>query len=421
VQLVSVSFDPFSPAWRDDPYPKYRELRERAPVHLSPEAGVWCVSRYDDVMVVLKSHDLFSSRAMMTQLMLGGEKKPPVTLRSLLFAVRMLWQARVNPFALPGVPSLIASDGDRHTLLRAIVNRGFTPRQIADWEKRAREIVAGCMASLRSGRFDVVRDLAIPLPVTVIAEMLGIEPERRHDFKRWSDVVIDNATGAGRADPFGPAVLAAFAEMATYVVRIARRRQKQPADDLISQLVSIGGGEGLSPIELVQFVTLLLVAGNETTTNLIGNATGALLDHPEQLARVAADPGLVPALIEETLRYDAPVQLVFREALADVEVGGVRIPAGATVVPLLGSANRDERRFPEPDRFDVMRNPQGHVGFGFGKHFCLGASLARLEAKVALEALVPELVRLRRGEARVARVDSFLVRGPSRLPLEEAA
>jgi cytochrome P450 len=358
---------------------------------------------------------------MMTQLMLGGEKKPPVTLRSLLFAVRMLWQARVNPFALPGVPSLIASDGDRHTLLRAIVNRGFTPRQIADWEKRAREIVAGCMASLRSGRFDVVRDLAIPLPVTVIAEMLGIEPERRHDFKRWSDVVIDNATGAGRADPFGPAVLAAFAEMATYVVRIARRRQKQPADDLISQLVSIGGGEGLSPIELVQFVTLLLVAGNETTTNLIGNATGALLDHPEQLARVAADPGLVPALIEETLRYDAPVQLVFREALADVEVGGVRIPAGATVVPLLGSANRDERRFPEPDRFDVMRNPQGHVGFGFGKHFCLGASLARLEAKVALEALVPELVRLRRGEARVARVDSFLVRGPSRLPLEEAA
>jgi len=301
------------------------------------------------------------------------------------------------------------------------VNRGFTPRQIADWEGRAREIVAGCVAKLHSGDFDVVRDLAIPLPVTVIAEMLGIEPERRHDFKRWSDTVIDNATGAGRADPFGPVVLDAFAQMTTYVVRIARERRAQPADDLISQLVSIGGGEGLSPIELVQFVTLLLVAGNETTTNLIGNATAALLDHPDQLARVAADPSLLPGLVEEAVRFDSPVQLVFREALADAEIAGVRIPAGSIVVPLIGSANRDERRFPDPDRFDVVRNPQGHVGFGFGKHFCLGASLARLEAKVALEALVPELARMRRVEARVPRIDSFLVRGPSRLPLRKAA
>jgi cytochrome P450 len=419
---VSVSFDPYSPAWRDDPYPKYRELRDAAPVHYSPEAGVWCVSRYEDVMFVLRSHDVFSSRAMMTQLMMGGEKDgPPVTFRSLLFAAKLMWSARINPFAIPKVPSLIASDGERHSLLRAIVNRGFTPRQITEWEKRAREIVAACMANLHSGAFDVVRDLAIPLPVTMIAEMLGIEPERRHDFKRWSDVVIDNATGAGRANPFSPAILDAFAEMTTYVVRIARERKKQPADDLISQLVSINDGEGLSPIELVQFVTLLLVAGNETTTNLIGNATAALLAHPEQLARVAADPGLVPSLIEETLRYDAPIQLIFREALTDVEIAGVRIPAGATVVPLLGSANRDERRFPSPDVYDVGRNPQGHVGFGFGKHFCLGASLARLEAQVALEALAPELLRMRHGEARVSRVDSFLVRGPSRLPLLEAA
>jgi cytochrome P450 len=418
---VSVEFDPFSPVWRDDPYPKYRELRDRAPVHYSPEANVWCVSRHEDVMAVLRSHDEFSSSAMMTQLMLNGEKAPPVTLRSLWFAARLLLSARVNPFELPKVPSLIASDGDRHTLLRAIVNRGFTPRQIAGWEKRAREIVAGCVARLGAGDFDVVQELAIPLPVTMIAEMLGIEPERRHDFKRWSDTVIDNASGAGRADPFGPAVLNAFAEMTTYIVRIARKRRREPADDLISQLVSLNDGAGLSPLELVQFVTLLLVAGNETTTNLIGNAVAALLDHPQQLARIAADPRLVAGAIEETVRFDSPIQLVFREALQDVEIAGVRIPAGAIVVPLIGSANRDERRFPEPDRFDVTRNPQGHVGFGFGKHFCLGASLARLEAKAALEALAPALLRRRRREDRLARVDSFLVRGPSRLTLSAAA
>jgi cytochrome P450 len=418
---VSVSFDPFSPTWRDDPYPKYRELRDHAPVHYSPEAKVWCVSRYEDVLAVLKSHDAFSSRAMMTQLMMSGQEDgPPVTLRSLLFAAKLLMSARINPFRFPKVPSLIASDGERHAELRAIVNRGFTPRQISAWEKRAREIVAECMRSFGDG-FDVVEGLAVPLPVTVIAEMLGIEPERRRDFKRWSDVVIHNASGGGRADPFGPVVLDALAEMSRYVVGIARERQRRPADDLISLLVSGESGERLQPIALVQFVTLLLVAGNETTTNLIGNATSALLDHPEQLARVAADPALIPSLIEEVLRYDAPIQLVFRNALADVQIGGVTIPEGATVAPLIGSANRDERRFPDPDRFEVARNPQGHLGFGFGTHFCLGASLARLEARVALEALVPELVDMRRAEPRAPHIDSFLVRGPSRLPLRKAA
>jgi cytochrome P450 len=189
----------------------------------------------------------------------------------------------------------------------------------------------------------------------------------------------------------------------------------------VSVIVAEQEGESeLSVREVVQLVLLLLVAGNETTTNLIGNAVAVLLDHPSELARVVADPSLVPEVIEETLRYAPPIQMLFRTAAQDVKFAGTRIPKGAYVVPLLGSANRDERQFPDPDRFDIGRRPQGHVGFGFGKHFCLGASLARLEARVALEALVPDLMRLEPKGPR-ERVDSFLVRGPRRLELSTAA
>jgi cytochrome P450 len=213
----------------------------------------------------------------------------------------------------------------------------------------------------------------------------------------------------------------AFLELVGYLRRVAIRRRRDPADDLVSIIAAQqDGASALSVREVIQFVTLLLVAGNETTTNLIGNAVTALLDHPRELARVAADPALVPGLVEEALRFDAPVQMVFRTTTRDTEIAGTRIPRGAVVAPILGSANRDERRFPEPDRFDVSRNPQGHLGFGFGAHFCLGASLARLEARVALEAVAPELPRLVRAHAPEL-LDSFLVRGPRRLELRPAA
>jgi cytochrome P450 len=251
--------------------------------------------------------------------------------------------------------------------------------------------------------------------------MLGVEPSRRADFKRWSDAIIANATGPGRDDPFNEGYVDVIVELLGYLRQVAVARRRQPADDLVSVIASQQDGEsGLSIREVVQFVMLLLVAGNETTTNLIGNAVSALLEHPDELARVAADPALVPAAIEETLRYDPPVQIVFRVATQDTEIAGTRIPKGAYVAPLIGSANRDERQFPDPDRFDVGRNPQAHVAFGFGKHFCLGAALARLEARVALEALVPELPQLEREGPREL-VDSFLVRGPSRLVLRRAA
>jgi cytochrome P450 len=421
---MQVSYDPFSAEWRDDPYPKYRELREHAPVHYAPASKVWCVSRFDDVAAVLKSPEQFSSRAMFTQLMNAGEEgPPPLSFRVVRFLVRLGIRSRMNPLGFATARTLIAEDGESHTALRGIVNRGFTPRQIASWEKRAGEIVDAQIAKLDRGeRFDLVHDFAIPLPVTIISEMLGVDAARLPDFKRWSDTVVANSTGSGRADPLSDRFLDTILEMFPYVARLARERRRHPQDDLISTIVASQGGEAtLTDREVAQFVVLLLVAGNETTTNLIGNAANALLDHPAELARVAADPTLIPGMIEETLRFDAPIQLVLRTATQDVEIGGVRIPRGATVAPLIGSAHRDERRFPDPDRFDVTRASQGHLGFGFGKHFCLGASLARLEARVALEALVPRLLGRARAEQRVARVDSFLVRGPKALELTRAA
>ncbi len=417
-----IRYEPFRPEFSSDPYPHYRELRAHAPVHFAPEAHVWCVSRYEDVQAVLRADDVFSSRAMFTMIMNNGkEGAPPLSWAAIRFLVSLFARTRLNPLTFANARNLIAEDGERHTSLRAVVNRGFTPRRVAAWEKRAREVADECLARIaRRDRFDLVEELSIPLPVTIISEMLGIEPERRADFKRWSDAIITNSTGSGRATPFSPAFGSALAEMIRYVSGVARERRRNPADDVISTIVAEqDGGQGLSDREVFQFVLLLLVAGNETTTNLIGNTVNALLRHPDACERVAADPALVPFALEETLRWDAPVQLVFRTVRQDVDVAGVRIPKGAIACALLGSANRDERRFADPDRFDIDRDTQGILSFGFGKHFCLGASLARLEARVALEALAPRLPKLRlTGERELC--DSFLVRGPKRLELEVA-
>jgi cytochrome P450 len=418
-----ISFEPLRDGARQDPYPLYRALRDEAGVYRAPESGHYCVSRYEDVQQVLRSPGQFSSRAMLTVLQPRSfEGGLPVTPLTLWYSARMMWKARLNPFRLMQTPSLIACDGPRHDALRAIVSRGFTPRRIAAWEKRAREVVADCLARVEGREsFDLVEELAVRLPVTVIADMLGVPSERLHDFKRWSDMVIQTSTGPLRDDALSPRALQTLEEAIVYLSEVARERRRAPQDDLVSEIVSEREGEALHPQDAMMFVLLLLVAGNETTTNLIGNAANALLDHPDQLALLAADPARIPAAIEEAVRFDSPVQLVFRTATEDARIADTTIPKGATVAALIASANRDERRFPEADRFDIARNPQGHLGFGLGKHFCLGASLARLEARVALEALVPRLLTLRKREAQPVRLDSFLVRGPARLVVEAAA
>jgi cytochrome P450 len=340
---------------------------------------------------------------------------------------RMMAFAQALPFSpmdMLTARNLIAEDPPRHGPLRNVVNRGFTPRRIAAWEPRLREIVAECMADLRGAEaFDLIDRLAMPLPVRAISEMLGVEPERADDFKRWNDRIIAAITGSGRGlDIEENGMVEAIRELSTYITGVVREREAQPGDDLISVLIAAQEGDAaLAPIEVMTFVLLLLAAGNETTTNLLGNAVKALLGHPDQLERLCAEPALVPKALEETLRFDGPVQIVFRRATRDVELPCGTVPASATVFALIGSANRDEKRWgADAGTFRVDRNVQGHVGFGFGNHFCLGASLARLEARLALEALLEELPRLRRADAPAEPVDSFMLRGPRHLPLERA-
>lgn len=413
---MNIDYDPFSPRFRDDPYRVYRALREQAPVHFAPESKLFCVSRHEDVSHVLRRADLFSSSAMATVLM--NADLGPMRPRTVFALARFLMKARTNPIAMQKRGNLTSIDPPRHDVMRRIVNRAFTPKRIDAWEDRARQIVATQLAKLERGEaFDVVEDLAIPLPVTIIAEMLGVEPERQRDFKRWSDAIISAASGAARQNPIESGMLDGFGDLYAYLRETVRRRRREPADDLVSVLVDPSQDGVLDELDVVQFVVLLLVAGNETTTNLIGNAAYALLEHPEQLARVASDLALVPSLIEETLRWDAPIQMLFRTASCDTEVAGTPIPKGATVVPLLGSANRDERVFDAPDRFDVGRDAKGHLAFGLGLHFCLGSALARLEARVALEALVPLLACFEPDYEGAPFVDSFLVRGRTQLPL----
>ena len=364
----------------------------QAPVYQVEAAGLWAVSRYDDVLYVLRNPQAFSSTVLLAALL--GDLNP-----------------------VPEATSLIASDPPVHSRLRKLVNRAFTPRLVAALEPRLRQITRELLANVEDrGEFDLVHDLSTPLPVIVIAEMLGVEPEHRADFKRWSDDIVHAANGVSGEERERAQL--SVTEFRTYFQDVIEARRTAPRNDLISALVRAEEEEQmLTAGEILGLTTLLLIAGNETTTNLIGNTVLALLEHPETLTQVERDPSLIPQVIEETLRYDGPVQGIFRQATQDVELAGTLIPTGSLVFPLFASADRDERKFSNPDRFDITRNTEGHIAFGFGIHFCLGAPLARLEAKVALEEMLARFGHLTRKEERVDRIDSFFLRGLKTLPL----
>jgi len=419
--MPAVDYDPLHPRDWDDPYPTYRRLRDESPVHHAPGSNTYTISRYDDVVFALKHPELFSSASAFD--ILVRQIAADLGWRDLVAFARFLARARVSwrMFATGAADSIINVDPPRHDELRQIVNRAFTPRRIESWSVRVGEVVADCMAKLRRGeRFDVVQDLAIPVPMVVIAEMIGVEPERRADFKAWSNAIVSGVSSSDKKRA-RPAMLDAFTELTRYVDEVVAQRRRAPADDLISVLIDPTRGATLDREAIMQFILILLVAGNETTTNLIGNAIMALLCNPDQLERAVAEPELVPNLVEETVRWDGPVQFIARRATRDLEIAGSVIPSKSRVVLLLGSANRDERHFEDPDEFDLSRETKAHVGFGLGVHFCLGASLARLEARTALAALVPELPRLRARGGKHAMIDSVLVRGRQRIVLEPLA
>ncbi|MBW2399870.1 MAG: cytochrome P450 [Deltaproteobacteria bacterium] len=422
---MTINYDPFSEAARKDPFPSYRELRDEAPAYWCENTSAWIISRYEDVHRVLTEWESFSSDAMSSAILgipPGVDPMKDPHARQQLSALADAMPFSLQEFA--GSTTLITADGPKHLRMRNIANRGFSPRQISAWEDRVRSIVSELTDKLRSeSSFDLVSDFTVPLPMTVIIEMLGVEPEYRHEFKRWSDGIIAGATGSGRAAGTATGGFAqAMGDMSRYLADVAEQRRAEPRDDLISLLVQSQSEdraeiETLSSIDLVLFGLVLLVAGNETTTNLLGNTCNALLDHPQQLAQAQSDPNLVPGLIEESLRFESPVQFVFRRATHDVEIAGTKIPKNSFVAALIGSANRDEREFEDPDVFDIRRKSQGHLAFGFGNHYCMGSHLARLEARISLEALVHELPQLERREPTVEYIDSYLVRGPSRLEL----
>jgi cytochrome P450 len=372
-------FDLNSPAVIADPYPTYARLRERAPVDYVRDVDLWVLSRYDDVLAALRDADTFSSD-------LRGLAKD---LRVNPFNPAMRVPRRLAALGgrLPWARVLLTSDPPEHTVLRRKISRAFTPRMIAQWETRIREVTESLVADLcvagRAGPVDLISRLASPLPTTVIAEMLGVPPERQVDFKRWSDDLVGGLVSGGSIRR----MLTSGAEIITFFAGIVRKRRAQPGDDLISLLVCGRDESALGVRELVTFCILLLVAGNETTTNLIANAMLALFDHPDLEKQLRADPTLAGRVVEETLRYDNPGQGLIRVAIADVTNGAAVIPAGSKVLTLVGSANRDPTHFADPDDFQLDREPNDHLGFGTGIHLCIGAPLARMEGSIALETL----------------------------------
>ncbi len=381
--MESMSRDPLNP------FPWYSMMREKKPVFYDTKNGIWHVFRYKDVKRVLSDYNYFSSAEGR-----GGSEANPIG------------------------ASLISSDPPRHTKLRSLVSRAFTPKRVNELEPRIREIASNLVDEFKEKRrFDLVRDYSGQLPVIVIAELLGIPPGDREKFKKWSDELVSGASDSDsdEIEGYSDSQMA----MGKYFNEIIEKKRESPGNDLISSLIAAEvDGEKLNRFDLLGFCVLLLVAGNETTTNLITNTILTLTGNPDKYATIIERPEQIPPMLEEALRYRSPVQSMFRTCSKDTEIGGEKITKGEPVIAWIGSANHDPDEFSDPETFDPARAPNRHIAFGEGVHFCLGAPLARLEARVAMEVLLKETGRLKIApDTRLEPVGGIVVFGVRSLPV----
>ena len=396
-------FNPFLPSYQANPYPAYAALRAEDPVHFSAAIQAWVLTTHEDCERVLRDEETFSSSSDTA----SGQ-------------LATVLQEQRREFPLGEVPTVLNSDPPVHTRLRTLLNRAFTPRAIEGLRPHIEDIADSLLADAgrAGGRFDAVTGFAQPLPIIVIAELLGVPPEDRDQLKVWS-TAIANTTNVLNTEDALTAARQATVELIAYMDEIVAQRRAAPGADIMTALVQAEeGGERLSHDELLAFSILLLLAGHETTTNLIGNGLLALTEHPEAAAALRAEPDLMPSAVEEFLRYDSSVQGAVRFARETVEIRGRTIERGSTLLLLLGAANRDPVQFAEPDTLDIARSPNRHLSFGRGVHFCLGAPLARLEGGVAFRALLDRFTELRVAEGGAERSGTLVLRGMGKLELE---
>ncbi len=391
-----VVYNPLSARAIQDPYPTYARLRARSPVHHSRLLEAWVFTRYADVEAILRDYKRFSN--------MPSNRTAPRR-RRIAVPPRADW-------------TMLFLDPPEHTRLRALVNQAFTPRAVDALEPHIRTLMGELLDSIGdSAGFDLMAAVANPLPVIVIAEMLGVPPEDREHFKHWSNararMLEPTITAPERAR-----AAAAGESLDAYFMPIIQARRRHPRDDIVSALAQAEEeGDSLTEREMLLMLRLLLIAGNETTTNLIGNGVLALLRHPEQLELLREDPSRIPAAVEELLRFDTPVQLDVRGVLEDCEMHGVPLRRGDGAILAIGAANRDPAAFDDPERLDVERSKGSNISFGRGVHHCLGAPLARLEGRIALEMLLERYTSLRLLTERPAFRRGIVLRGLESLPV----
>jgi cytochrome P450 len=396
--MSADDYNPLSPAALADPYPLFARAHREAPVFFSPRFNLWIITRYDDIWVALRDPSTFSSALSTT---VGTTVLPEVT--------------AVLAEGWGEVSTLVTSDPPAHTRFRSLINKAFTPRRVAERAGRIQEIANELVGGFEAeGRTDLLLRFAYPLPMTVIAEVLGVPHRDLDQFKRWSDDAVARLSAELPLDR-QIACARSLVEFQHYFSERLDERERQPRDDMLTDLLN-ARTEGTAPLsrgEQLSMLQQLLVAGNETTTNLIANMVVLLLERPETWRTVCAEPDRAAAAVEEALRMESPVQGLFRSTTREVELGGVRIPAGAHLQLLYAAGNRDAAEFPDPERFDLERaNASSHLAFGGGTHFCLGASLARLEGRIALQTLTARLPGLALEPGKeLLRVPHFFLRG----------